>query len=123
MNNVWLCLIIMKYSRKYIRKLVDKALTFEKFNDLVYDIFYDVYKEFVQGQEKSQRIRLLVEHVFTHQSIDDFLNEIKEINPKAFNEFETSRQEQTNLLDSRNKEEKAINDLGEYLQSCAKQKS
>ena len=67
----------MKYSRKYIRKLVDKALTFEKFNDLVYDIFYDVYKEFVQGQEKSQRIRLLVEHVFTHQSIDDLLNEIK----------------------------------------------
>ena len=107
----------MKYSRKYIRKLVDKALTFEKFNDLVYDIFYDVYKEFVQGQEKSQRIRLLVEHVFTHQSIDDLLNEIKEINPKAFNEFETSRQEQTNLLDSRNKEEKAINDLGEYLQN------
>ena len=107
----------MKYSRKYIRKLVDKTLTFEKFNDLVYDIFYDVYKEFVQGQEKSQRIRLLVEHVFTHQSIDDLLNEIKEINPKAFNEFETSRQEQTNLLDSRNKEEKAINDLGEYLQN------
>ena len=107
----------MKYNRGDIRKFVDKALGIEELNNLVYDIFYDVYKEFVQGQEKSQRIRLLLEYVFTHQSIDDLLNEIKEINPKAFNEFETSRQEQTNLLDSRNKEKKAINDLGEYLQN------
>ncbi|MCL2934764.1 MAG: hypothetical protein MGG11_21705 [Trichodesmium sp. MAG_R03] len=109
----------MKYKPKVIRKLIQKALLPEDFNDLVFDNFPEVYRQFISGQGQPLRVRLLADYVYKYERIDDLLNEIQEINPEAFNEFETSRQEQTNLLDSRNKEEKAINDLGEYLQNLS----
>ena len=107
----------MKYDLKLIRDLINKALGPEEFADLVFYSFRDVYSQFTNGQSQSQRIRILFDYIDKHEKIDDLLNEIQEINPKAFNEFETSRQEQTNLSGSRNKEDKAINDLGEYLQN------
>ena len=107
----------MKYDLKLIRNLINKALGPEEFADLVFYSFRDVYSQFTNGQSQSQRIRILFNYIDKHEKIDDLLNEIQEINPKAFNEFETSRQEQTNLSGSRNKEDKAINDLGEYLQN------
>ena len=107
----------MKYDLKLIRNLIDKALGPDEFEDLVFYSFRDVYSQFTNGQSQSQRIRILFNYIDKHEKIDDLLNEIQEINPKAFNEFETSRQEQTNLSGSRNKEDKAINDLGEYLQN------
>ena len=107
----------MKYDLKLIRDLINKALGPEEFADLVFYNFRDVYSQFTNGQSKRQRILILLDYIDKHEKIDDLLNEIQEINPKAFNEFETGRQEQTNLLDSRNKEYKAINDLGEYLQN------
>lgn len=107
----------MKYDLKLIRDLINKALGPEEFADLVFYNFRDVYSQFTNGQSQSQRIRILFDYIDKHEKIDDLLNEIQEINPKAFNEFETSRQEQTNLSGSRNKEYKAINDLGEYLQN------
>ena len=107
----------MKYDLKLIRNLINKALGPEEFADLVFYSFRDVYSQFTNGQSQSQRIRILFNYIDKHEKIDDLLNEIQEINPKAFNEFETSRQEQTNLSGSRNKEHKAINDLGEYLQN------
>ena len=107
----------MKYDLKLIRNLINKALGPEEFADLVFYNFRDVYSQFTNGQSQSQRIRILFNYIDKHEKIDDLLNEIQEINPKAFNEFETSRQEQTNLSGSRNKEDKAINDLGEYLQN------
>ena len=107
----------MKYDLKLIRDLINKALGPDEFEDLVFYSFRDVYSQFTNGQSQSQRIRILFNYIDKHEKIDDLLNEIQEINPKAFNEFETSRQEQTNLSGSRNKEYKAINDLGEYLQN------
>ena len=107
----------MKYDLKLIRDLINKALGPDEFADLVFYNFRDVYSQFTNGQSQSQRIRILFDYIDKHKKIDDLLNEIQEINPKAFNEFETSRQEQTNLSGSRNKEYKAINDLGEYLQN------
>ncbi|MCL2928269.1 MAG: hypothetical protein MGG37_09780 [Trichodesmium sp. MAG_R01] len=107
----------MKYDLKRIRDLINKALGQEELKDLVFYSFPDVYTQFIDGQSKSERLRLLLGYIEKHERKDDLLKEIQEINPKAFNEFETSRQEQTNLLDSRNKEEKAINDLREYLQN------
>ncbi|MDT9340629.1 hypothetical protein VV11_014735 [Trichodesmium erythraeum 21-75] len=107
----------MKYDLKLIRDLINKALGPDEFADLVFYNFRDVYSQFTNGQSQSQRIRILFDYIDKHKKIDDLLNEIQEINPKAFNEFETDRQEQTNLSGSRNKEDKAINDLGEYLQN------
>lgn len=107
----------MKYDLKLIRDLINKALGPDEFEDLVFYSFRDVYSQFTNGQSQSQRIRILFNYIDKHEKIDDLLNEIQEINPKAFNEFETDRQEQTNLSGSRNKEDKAINDLGEYLQN------
>ena len=107
----------MKYDLKLIRDLINKALGPDEFEDLVFYSFRDVYSQFINGQSQSQRLRIFFNYIDKHEKIDDLLNEIQEINPKAFNEFETGRQEQTNLLDSRNKEYKAINDLGEYLQN------
>ncbi|MCH2050478.1 MAG: hypothetical protein MK289_18955 [Trichodesmium sp. ALOHA_ZT_67] len=107
----------MKYDLKLIRDLINKALGPEEFADLVFYNFRDVYSQFTNGQSKRQRILILLDYIDKHEKIDDLLNEIQEINPKAFNEFETGRQEQTNLSGSRNKEYKAINDLGEYLQN------
>ena len=106
----------MKYNLKLIRNLINKALTPEEFDDLVFYSFRDVYKQFTSGQCKSLRVRILLDYIEKYAIMDDLLHEIQEINPKAFNEFEACRQEQTNLLDSRNKEEKAINNLGKYLQ-------
>ena len=107
----------MKYDLKLIRDLINKALGPDEFEDLVFYSFHDVYSQFINGQSKNQRFRIFFNYIDKHEKIDDLLNEIQEINPKAFNEFETSRQEQTNLSGSRNKEDKAINDLGEYLQN------
>ena len=107
----------MKYDLKLIRDLINKALGPDEFEDLVFYSFRDVYSQFINGQSKKQRFRIFFNYIDKHEKIDDLLNEIQEINPKAFNEFETDRQEQTNLSGSRNKEDKAINDLGEYLQN------
>ena len=107
----------MKYDLKLIRNLIDEALGPDEFEDLVFYSFRDVYSHFINGQSKKQRFRIFFNYIDKYEKIDDLLNEIQEINPKAFNEFETSRQEQTNLSGSRNKEHKAINDLGEYLQN------
>ena len=107
----------MKYDLKLIRDLINEALGPDEFEDLVFYSFRDVYSQFINGQSKKQRFRIFFNYIDKHEKIDDLLNEIQEINPKAFNEFETDRQEQTNLSGSRNKEDKAINDLGEYLQN------
>ena len=101
----------MKYNPKLIGNLINEALGPEEFNDLVCYCFRDVYSQFTNGQNKRQRIRMLVQYVLRHKRVDDLLNEIKEKNPKAFNEFQSS------ILDSMTPEEKAINNLGEYLQN------
>ena len=101
----------MKYNLKLIRDLINKALTPEEFDDLVFYSFRDVYSQFTNGQNQPLKVRLLFDYIEKYERINDLLNEIKEKNPKAFNEFQSS------LLDSMTPEEKAINNLGEYLQN------
>ena len=101
----------MKYNLRLIRDLINEALTPEEFDDLVFYSFRDVYSQFTNGQDKRQKVRLLFDYIEKYERINDLLNEIKEKNPKAFNEFQSS------LLDSMTPEEKAINNLGEYLQN------
>ena len=101
----------MKYNLKLIRDLINKALTPEEFDDLVFYSFRDVYSQFTNGQNQPLKVRLLFDYIEKYERINDLLNEIKEKNPKAFNEFQSS------ILDSMTPEEKAINNLGEYLQN------
>lgn len=101
----------MKYNLRLIRDLINEALTPEEFDDLVFYSFRDVYSQFTNGQNQPLKVRLLFDYIEKYERINDLLNEIKEKNPKAFNEFQSS------LLDSMTPEEKAINNLGEYLQN------
>ena len=101
----------MKYNLRLIRDLINKALTPEEFDDLVFYSFRDVYSQFTNGQNQPLKVRLLFDYIEKYERINDLLNEIKEKNPKAFNEFQSS------ILDSMTPEEKAINNLGEYLQN------
>ena len=48
--------------RIVIRELLYQGLGEEEFNDLVYDYFPDVYSQFTNGQNKSQRIRNLIDY-------------------------------------------------------------
>ena len=101
----------MKYNLRLIRDLINEALTPEEFDDLVFYSFRDVYRQFTNGQNLHLKYRLLLDHIEKYERTDDLLKEIKEKNPKAFNEFQSS------ILDSMTPEEKAINNLGEYLQN------
>ena len=101
----------MKYNLRLIRDLINEALTPEEFDDLVFYSFRDVYSQFTNGQNQPLKVRLLFDYIEKYERINDLLNEIKEKNPKAFNEFQSS------ILDSMTPEEKAINNLGEYLQN------
>ena len=104
-------MFIIKYNLRLIRDLINEALTPEEFDDLVFYSFRDVYSQFTNGQNQPLKVRLLFDYIEKYERINDLLNEIKEKNPKAFNEFQSS------LLDSMTPEEKAINNLGEYLQN------
>ena len=75
--------------RIVIRALLYQGLGEEEFNDLVYDYFPDVYSQFTNGQNKSQRIRNLIDYADKHREIEKLLEGIKNINPKVYQEYES----------------------------------
>ena len=75
--------------RKVIRELLYQGLDEEEFNDLVYDYFPDVYNQFTNGQNKKQRVRILIEYADKHREIEQLLEGIKNINPKVYQEYES----------------------------------
>ncbi|NEP05211.1 MAG: hypothetical protein F6K34_10490, partial [Okeania sp. SIO4D6] len=84
----------MSYNLKFIRELVDQGLTLQEFNDLVFDDFPNVQRQFTDGQTKSQQIRILVDYAQRHKEIDKLLECIKSINPTVVFD-ESSGQVQT----------------------------
>merc|ERR1712117_95196 len=73
---------------KVIRELLYQGLDEEEFNDLVYDYFPDVYSQFTNGQNQSQKVRILIEYADKHREIEQLLEVIKNINPKVYQEYE-----------------------------------
>jgi Effector-associated domain 7 len=73
-----------------VRKLVEDALSDEELSNLCQDEFRKVYNQFTTGQTKSQRIRLLVEHVERQREVQKLLVAIEQINPNAYAEFITN---------------------------------
>jgi hypothetical protein len=72
---------------KAIRKLVNNALDDDQLLGLCQETFPTVHRKFTTGQTKSQRIRLLLEHVEKQRETPKLLAEIREINPTAYAEF------------------------------------
>ena len=72
-----------------IGKLLNEYLPEEEFNDLVYNYFPDVYNQFTNGQNKKQRVRILIEYADKHREIEQLLEGIKNINPKVYQEYES----------------------------------
>jgi RNA polymerase sigma factor (sigma-70 family) len=70
-----------------IRQLVEDALTDDDLSNLCQDEFPKVYNQFTSGQTKSQRIRLLVEHVKSYQEIPKLVTAIEQTNPNAYAKF------------------------------------
>ena len=77
----------MSYDPKIIRQLIKQALTTEEFNDLVSDNFPEVQAQFANGQEQSQRIRILIDYAYKHREIDKLLESIKNINSSVYEEY------------------------------------
>ncbi|MCL2928268.1 MAG: alpha/beta hydrolase [Trichodesmium sp. MAG_R01] len=79
--------------RTVIRELLYQGLDEEEFNDLVYNYFPDVYNQFTNGQNKKQRVRILIEYADKHREIEQLLEGIKNINPKVYQEYESEFEE------------------------------
>lgn len=77
----------MDYDIAIIRELVEEALTSDMISTLCFDHFYPIYKQFTDGQNKSQRVRLLIDHVISEREVEKLLTSIEEINPNVYVEF------------------------------------
>jgi hypothetical protein len=78
------------YNISEIRKLVASALDDSALQDVCFDQFRPVYDNFTSGQDRSARIRKLVEHADSQGKIPDLLKEISAINPKTYETFKTN---------------------------------
>jgi tetratricopeptide (TPR) repeat protein len=74
-------------STKAIRQLIQDALSDNDLNILCQDDFSKVYNQFIGGQNKDQRIALLIEHVERQLEVPKLLSAIKKINPNAHAKF------------------------------------
>jgi hypothetical protein len=70
-----------------IRQLIVKKLSDDNLSDLCCDDFPEVFTQFISGQTKSHRARLLIEYVVSQREISKLLNAIEQINPNAYREL------------------------------------
>ncbi len=76
-----------QHSTATIRQLVEYALRDDDLNNLCQDEFPKVFHQFITGQTKPQRIRLLVEYTDRQREVQKLLNAIEQINPTVYKEF------------------------------------
>lgn len=77
----------MSYNLVPLRDLI-KNLTDQEFLDLVFYHFPAIKQQFTPGMEKSEQIRILLEHIDKHQELDDFLDKVVQERPDLFNKYE-----------------------------------
>ena len=70
-----------------IRKLLIDALDNDDLNDLCYDYFPDVYKEFSEGMGNRKRRRLLIDYCERRNQLEKLLDHIRSLNPEKYNEY------------------------------------
>jgi hypothetical protein len=82
-----------------IRQLIVDELSDDNLSDLCLDNFLEVYNQFISGQTKSHRVRLLVDYVVRQREIPKLLNAIKHINPNVYREhFSITPSPESSLL-------------------------
>jgi hypothetical protein len=77
----------MSYNLATIRQLIEKGLTKNEFEDLLFDNFRSVSDE-TDGQELPERRRKLVDYADKHREIPKLLEAIKKCNPTVYQEFD-----------------------------------
>jgi ankyrin repeat protein len=70
------------------RRLVKNALTAEDLNHLCFFYFPEVHAQFTEGQTHLQRLVLLLKHAETRRQVDTLRAAVREVNPKAYAEYE-----------------------------------
>jgi esterase/lipase superfamily enzyme len=76
----------MSYNLATIRKLIEKGLTKNEFEDLLFDNFRSVSDE-TDGQALPERRRKLVDYADRQRKIPELLKAIQEYNPTVYEEF------------------------------------
>ncbi|MFN8747588.1 MAG: hypothetical protein ACK5ZE_07935 [Pseudanabaena sp.] len=77
----------MEYQVSDIRELVEKALTNEQLNNLLFDDFPFVFNN-TQGQLQGVKIRQLIEHAEKHDEFAKITKFVEKHNPNFYKKFE-----------------------------------
>jgi 8-oxo-dGTP pyrophosphatase MutT (NUDIX family) len=75
------------YDTSAIRGLLATAFTDEDFTFFCYDYFRPVHTKFAVGNSLQSKIQLLIEYCQKNDLFDKLLSQVKEINPKQFENF------------------------------------
>jgi hypothetical protein len=78
----------MEYQASDIKELVDKALTPEQLNDLLFSLFSSVYSN-TEGQLRGVKIRDLVDYAERQGEFDKITKFVEKHNPNFYKKFET----------------------------------
>lgn len=73
--------------RPAIQELLYQGLNEKEFNDLVYDYCPNVYNQFINGQDKKQRVEALIDYTDSYREIKELLKSIKKIYPEAYKKY------------------------------------
>ncbi len=81
-------IVFSKYNIGVVRQLVGAAFGDQELQDFCMDYFYEVYKQFTQGQTKSERVRMLVDYADRKERLDELIDGVREKNPAKYREYE-----------------------------------
>jgi hypothetical protein len=78
----------MRYNRGRLRKSIEGLTEAERSESL--DNFPKVRKDFAPGQKGSERTEIILNYFEDHEEeVDEFLEAIKKLNPKAYDKYFT----------------------------------
>jgi hypothetical protein len=77
----------VKYNTGTIRQLLDAAFGDEELTTFCFDYFRDVYKAFSAGMSRQEKIQRLIEYAEKKILLDDLLDHIAQLNPRAYRRF------------------------------------
>lgn len=70
----------------HYRQFITQFFSDDELEDLCFDYFPDVRRDFTQGMTKSQKVRLLVDHVGRHGRLDHLAVALAQLRPVAYAE-------------------------------------
>jgi len=76
-----------EYDTGAIRRMVEDAFDDEGLVNLCFDKFPPVYEKFADGQKKSERVRMLVDHARRNNLLNELLKCVEEANPNKYEEY------------------------------------